>query len=312
VEISIDNGNTWKPSPKDPITLITEPIPPVISGISANKCDAATNGKQHFSDWVAHVSDAFDVAVGFLEFAILVAAAIINILLLYLTGGALTAGEGLFIEIIGNIMAAVWEAGKTAFVEYWTSDNVDIVMCAMYCNISDDGSFTDTGYAGMVGDLRAKLPSSPAKELAIGMFQSIGRQGLNKWVSYGNAAESDCSDCECQACDDDWAIWHDDGQHGVNLVFGDDTNGHYVQLTATQASNNNYYAIVTRPTGDDCCVWLTYDFVGGTPAGEGAFGTRCGGTDGDFQTKGTLPFGGAVWQAQVQATEPFTVRFRFA
>lgn len=313
IEQSRDGGTTWEGSPKDPITQIIEPPPPVTSGVSVNKCDAATNGRQHFEDWVAHVSDAFDVALGVVEFITIVAAAIANALLILITGGAITAFEALLLELIGGVCAAVWEAGKTVWDEYWISDNLDVVLCSFYCNMLDDGSFDDAAYSKAMTYLKSNLPASVAKSLAIGMFTSIGRQGINKWCSYGAAADSDCSDCGCLDCMETWSPRIVDGTPLaiINSVVGNEMLGTAVYAPTLSAPP---YIFAIQTTGDDDCCTIKEVYINDAPVGI-VYHIPCGQPRSmAFPYPTTVIPSGSPGSNTVQLLDsiPFTVRIVFA
>src|SRR5437868_390967 len=51
-ERSSDFGTSWTPDPADPVYHTTQQIPPVTSGVSSTKCDAATNFSEHFNELI--------------------------------------------------------------------------------------------------------------------------------------------------------------------------------------------------------------------------------------------------------------------
>ncbi len=195
LEISINNGVSWQPAPGSLPTMIVQPVPPVTSGVSATKCDAATNAMQHIDDWITHVGTDFDTATTLVEFAALVVLAIVNAVLLILSEGALTAAELQIIGVISAALAAVWAGGKTLFVDYWSSDNKDKILCALFCTIGSDGSFTDGQFSEFWNKASADLPGGLAKSLFLGFMSSIGSQGLSTMAATGASADADCSGC---------------------------------------------------------------------------------------------------------------------
>lgn len=264
-EVSQDNGQTWKPKPNQLSTTIPMLPPPVPAGVSASKCDAATNGKQHLEDWIAKVSDSFTTYGTFFEWAAAVVGALAAIVLSLLGLAPLAVGE---LEAIGAVIAALkaaWELGKTVWDEFWTSDERDKILCALYCNIGDDGSFTEAQYQNMLTQLYNQLGNNVESRMMIGMLQSIGVQGVNNLCGYGASADADCSACGCGCDDQTWSIW---SGAGSSLTEGDDSNGHYYMLTAVQDDRfgGGFYAAVlttNEPTG--CCILKDSVVVSGTP-----------------------------------------------
>lgn len=247
-EISTDGGVTWTPSPDGVPFQITEAKPPVTAGVSGSKCDAATNGKQHFEDWIAGVSNAFTIAGTFFEFCVQVVLVIAGIILWILSVGALTVAEIAVIEAIAGALHQVFSLGKTAWDEYWTSDEKDKILCALVCNIGDDGSFNDSQWQGVITYLNAHLTPSPAKLLITAMIGQIGRQGLNNWCSYGASADADCSSCECTGCSlETWVVQ-------VGTEDEDERTEFTITVDAVQTGENLWEVAVNSPgTGVDCC-----------------------------------------------------------
>jgi len=242
LEISVDGGQTWTPDPNGIPAQITEQVPPVTSGVSANKCDAASNGKQHLEDWIAGVSTAFDVYGTFFEWGVQVILVIAGIILWLLSAGALTVAEIAVIEAIAGALHQVFTAGKSYWDSYWTSDERDKLLCSLFCNIGDDGSFTDSQQQAVISSLQTDLTAGPAKILMIAMLGQIGRQGLNNMCSYGASAESDCSACGCETCGDDWVV-------GSRFNAGGDPIGHIDSFGVDEATGRWYFVVSSQFDG---------------------------------------------------------------
>jgi len=278
VEISYDGGATYEPSPNTIQKLIVTPTPPVTSGVSATKCDAAQNAQTQIEDWIAHVTTAFGVATSLVEFATAVASAILDAVLVILSGGELTAAQALIIPIIGAICAAVWTAGESLFNDYWTSENKDIIFCALFCNIGDDGTFTDTQFSSFWHQCQGDLPVGIARELFLGFMSSIGKQGLNAMTSSGIAADSDCSSCPCAPCVDKFQQGVPSPNFGGSLVgvgtvvdSGDD----FFTVASVDRGDGQQVIYISAINGDDCCN-IQREFVGTPPDSTISFATDCG------------------------------------
>jgi len=244
LQISIDNGTTWQPAPGSFPTMIVQPIPPVTSGVSATKCDAASNAMQHINDWITQVSNDFDTAVTLVEFATLVVGAIINAVLIILSEGALTAAEVQIIGAISGAMAAVWAGGKALFTGYWSSDTKDKVLCALFCTIGEDGSFTDGQFSDYWNRCSADLPAGLAKSLFLGFMSSIGSQGLNAMAASGASADADCSGCP--SCDVE--VWIVNAATLAN------------ELVLPDEGTDNQYTIESQPDVSRPGVYVYYQF----------------------------------------------------
>lgn len=196
-EQSTDGGATWRPAPGGWKPLIVVPVPPVTSGVAATKCDAATNVSGQVNAWIDHVSDNFDTAVTLIEFGIGVIVAVAGAVLVVLTGGGLLPAELALIAALSAGIYAAWGAGKAVFDAYWTTEIKDKILCAAFCNIGDDGSFSEAQFSDFWTEVNDELPGSPAKILFMGFLSSVGRSGLCAMAATGMAADADCEDCEC-------------------------------------------------------------------------------------------------------------------
>lgn len=274
VEQSDDGGLTWEPQPGGLPSVIVTPVPPVTAGTSATKCDAATNVRGQVEEWVSHVSDDFTTAVTLLDFALAVLEAILIAVVTILSAGTLTAVQALVLPTIAAALTAAWGAGKTVFDDYWTTDNFDIVLCAVFCHIGDDGSFTDSQFSATWNQINADLPPSPAKMLFMGFLSSVGTPGLNAMAATGLSADSDCSDCvECLDCWEKWSIMGDDPTHfhGQITAVGDG----FIEAT-TGTTGGNKYLLIRTPSADSCCVVPEIEVLSGDFSGGLTGWTDCG------------------------------------
>jgi hypothetical protein len=200
IEQSTDGGATWKPAAGGIPSVIVQPVPPVTSGVAATKCDAATNVAGQVDVWIDQVSNDFVTATTLVEFGTAVLIAILAAVFAALSLGALTPIEALVLPTIGAGLAAAWGAGKAVFDAYWSTDIKDAILCAAYCNIGADGSYTDAQFSAFWQKCNNDLPASPAKMLFMGFLSSVGKEGLNAMAASGMSADADCSDCDCADC----------------------------------------------------------------------------------------------------------------
>jgi len=260
VEQSTDGGVTWTPVSGGIQSVIVQPVPPVTSGVAETKCDAATNVAGQVDVWIDQVSNDFTTATSLLEFGVAVLIAILSAVLVVLSAGALTPLEALVLPTIGAALAAAWGAGKAVFDAYWTTEVKDAILCAAYCHIGADGSFTDGQFSAFWNNVNADLPPSPAKMLFMGFLSSVGRAGLNAMAASGMAANSDCADCTaCLTCTDRFDIYCD---AGTNLTRHEG----YIEITSTLSSltGSQSVALSTGLTDSGCYVCGLTD-ENGTP-----------------------------------------------
>lgn len=275
VEQSTDNGATWGYVSGGIQSVIVAPVPPVTSGVSATKCDAATNLFGQIDAWIDQVSGDFDTATTLLQFGEAVILAIVGAVLTILTAGALSAVEALILASLAAALYAAWGAGKAVFDAYWTTDIKDDILCAAVCNIGEDGSFSDAQFSGFWNEVNSKLPASPAKMLLMGFLSSVGKQGLNSMAASGLAADADCNDCTCGNCNlDNWAIKVFEGfPIGTEISRGDD----YIIIEATLHPSFGQYVAQLQSNGDStCCIVTEIEILSGPPEGTLYFMCLCG------------------------------------
>lgn len=305
IEQSSNGGGSWQPAANTLQQYIVEPAPPIPSGIAATKCDAATNVSGQVNAWIEQVTNDFDTSVALLDFALAVLEAILVAVVTILSAGTLTAAELLVLPTIAAACTAAFTAGKSAFVAYWTTENKDKVLCAAFCNIGDDGHFTDAQFSGFWNQCNSDLPPSPAKMLFMGFLSSVGRQGLNAMAATGLSADADCSDCTaCLECSERWSVFG--GAHGVILS----QTTEFVEVQASDGGNGNFYVILKTPNVDTCCSVDHLEFVSGGASLHGW--TDCGQpqVEGVPQHTG-IGFGACINYTQLQDVSPFTVKIFF-
>jgi hypothetical protein len=262
IERSRDGGATWYPAPNPLQEIIIQPVPPVTSGVADNKCDAATNVRQKIEQWVEQVSNDFDTAESLTAFASAVIEAIVVAVLAILLLPALGPFEALIIPMIGGALAAVWGAGKAAFDAYWTNEQLDTVLCAAYCNIGEDGAFTDAQFTAFWNECNSNLPANPAKMLFMGFLSSIGTPGINTMAASGLSANADCGNCPCGECGwDAWELYPDEGALTIGGVTVSKDNDYWT-IQSVQNTDGFYYVTVhQRPTRDCCLNFHSVDVV---------------------------------------------------
>jgi len=206
-QISTDGGSTWTLDPASAVAMLVAQPPPVPAGVSGTKCDAATNGKQHIEDLIAGCSAQLTTAITVFDLAVAVMEIVLEIAILFISGGTASPLVIALAPAIWGAAHSAFELGVSAFDAYWTTDERDKILCALYCTIGDDGSFTSSQYSEFLTKWKGDATPSPAFNFVYSALKPIGVKGLNNYCSYGETADADCSDCDCgDACPtlDDW------------------------------------------------------------------------------------------------------------
>jgi len=236
-EISDDGGETWKPDPADVQNQIPLYPPLVTDGGSSTKCDAATNASEHINELIDATGENLNTAGDVFTLAVGIAEAVLALFLILISAGTLA-------PIVTAVATAIWAAASAAFslgydlyMAYWTTDKKDAILCALFCNIGEDGQFTEAQYQAVRAKIKGQLPASPALDIVMTAINAGGARGLSQMASYGNAAEADCSSCDC-------------GEIGVYNV--NQTTGVFDLLLPDEGTDNIYTieAGLYVPTGN--------------------------------------------------------------
>lgn len=287
------NGGDWQQDPRDP-RLTGGSLPPPVMDETHSKCDAATNGEQHLSDFISAYSEALGASASIVILVGEIAALIVAILI---------APEAipLLLPLLFAAASAAFSLGQTAWDAYFTSDVHDDILCALFCNIGEDGQFTDEQFAGFIADLTANMPASVAKDTFINSVIAMGKKGINNQCAYGSSADADCSSCVCGDCAlDAWAPYSE--AHGSVTIIDDTT----LELTGALIEGFGYYCIIVTPDDDTCCFVVSTETVSGEVTG-GDFCNQCGSAV-NLSTPEATILNKCVRMIEYVSVSPFVVR----
>lgn len=219
-EVSYDNGVTWEPSPDDPQNAIPLYPSPVVEG-GNTKCDAANAGAQHIKDLIDATHNNLTTASTIFGLAVGIAEAILALVLILVTAGAIAPYVTAVATAIWGAATSIFALGIEAFDDYWTSDKTDAILCTLYCNIGDNGQFTESQYQAWRSDIKGTLPASPAFDIIMTSINATGSAGLSQMCSYGLQEGGDCSECtECLNCP---TVEPESSGYSVFVGFDDET-----------------------------------------------------------------------------------------
>lgn len=246
-QISTDGGETWMPDPSSVANQINLLPPLVTEGGSSTKCDAATNASQHINDLIDSIHTNLSTAVTIFDLAVAIAEAALLLFVLFVTGGTAS-------PVVLGLATAIWAGangvfalGIEAYDAYWSSDKKDVFLCACYCNIGDDGQFTEAQYQAFRTYVKTTLPASPAFDIVMTTINAGGARGLSQMASYGNAADADCSSCACDCmnmCETEFTFYgvHDVVFDGCNVyTMKADGGSSHVAFSSGDQANGCYW-----------------------------------------------------------------------
>jgi hypothetical protein len=266
IEISV-NGGDYFPDPSDPRSTAAT-YPPITMDGTHTKCDAASNVAEHLQNIISETSSQLGGTGSILEIAAAIVAAIFALFIAPETLPALA-------PVILPLIAGLLFVGQAAWDAYF-DDTVDgIILCAVYCSISSDGTFTQDSYDGVISKLTATMPASPAKDYFIQIVQRIGLVGMNDYAAIGTSASADCSDCEC-GCPEIIT-----GMRTGTFIKRDidDLGRCYIRCQsadagASEAIDFNFNASAD-PVSGQCAKYLGFAIVSGSPTTLNPYGAGC-------------------------------------
>lgn len=300
-QISTNGGDTWQPDPADLQNAIPLLPPPIAAGVSATKCDAATNASQHVNEIVTATGENLATATDVFSLAVAVAEAALGLFLVIVSAGTLS-------PLVVGLATAIWAAatgvfniGVDLYNAYWTTDKLDVIFCAIACNIGDDGQFTEAQYQAFRTKVKSTLPASPALDIVLTTINAAGARGLSQMASYGNAAEADCESCNCDECP---------SRPYVAPGGGTEISWEDCTLTAESVLDGSYYSVYiwfnnpVAPYNPNACGTVTsYNVVSGSGV---AIGYNDCVTAANHLPPQLLPTG-SISQLWFSAAAPFTV-----
>lgn len=294
------DGGAWQQDPNDPALAVTRPQPPVTSGAVDSKCTAALNAYNGMLSLIADSSSNIATASTAYELATLVAAALLNVFLLVVTGGLASPLVLTITGILWGVGTAAFELGQAGFDAYWADeDTLRELKCALVDNIGDDGSFTDAQYEAFRTQFKFNSPSSPARDFVLTSLGVGGAAGLSVMATLGDAEGGDCSECS-----DDCTSVAPTVTNGVFVDYDPETCIFHYQ--SVPFSGTNFLSLYWE-TDDNCVIVTEHSGSTGTPINYGWF--DCGSST--YNT-GPIYGGGDVWYWDKTSAAPFDMYLSFA
>jgi len=292
LEKSEDGGTTWEPAPEFDPRINSTQFPPVAGAPSFDKrCIAATG-----------MSNLIKLEVG---------ENLTDDMSRFTLGELITSWVNTLIQTSNPFQALINIAVNQIFaliisvLRAALTDTVyDQLICIFYCRMQDDISFTASGVDLVTSDIGDQIGGIATLFLQQ-LVNLLGVVGMTNLARSGAATEGDCSECdECLTCTQVWSIFG--ANHGTGLIVTQE----YVQVTASDGGNGNFYVILRTPDVDTCCQVDHLEFVSGGASLHGW--TDCG----NAQTEGVpeftgIGFGSCINYAQLQDANPFTVKIFF-
>lgn len=265
-EVSFDGGITWSPDLEDPRQ--TAPILPLPPGtpLPDSRCSGAisvANVYKIILDRLIANTAAWDDVIA-------------------LVGGIISALLGLFgpvgaaiAAIVAGVAVLLFTLGRTAAIAALDTAAYTELKCCVYCNISQDASFTDLQIFNLKVCL-TDMTNQTAGLIFWWMTIILGKAYLTNAARLLPTAGADCSECDCGECVDPTTSGP---QAGTNLIPRPDLGFGWWEVTTVEyppGGGSNFYAEIQ--TG--CCRLDDYQVVApgvnASPGNRVAIG--CGGS----------------------------------
>lgn len=308
ITVSPDGGATWVVDTANDGRFVGTTLPPAATGTTdEKKCQYANSivttlkEKQAadlaLRETASSVTDFINGITGFL------------IGLGVITGGitvVITVLAGVIFSIVTKVVAADFAAAFTE--EVWAD-----TLCAAYCSMADDGSFSQAQFVLFQGQIREKVGlSGTASDWLVSHIKVMGTVGLTNAARQLRAGALDCSGCECiPPCEDPARF-----TVGTLVDQGIDIDGNlWYELESGINPDGGGDVVIWGQMGEEssvCCTWYSTEITeGDCPGSLGRFITPTGTTD-------QLPFESAAPAENISAFavlqngcpfgNPFTVR----
>lgn len=256
IQSSTDGGITWEDDPAaDP--RLTAPRFPPLPGEDGNvkKCTAANNAAGQIkiaADQLIADSGAWAGLT-----------ALIGILLGVLAFLSIIGSGGILTPFVVTLAGTLLGAGSAAFNAAMTEDVYNRLVCTFYCNMQEDGSFTEGNLAD-IHDALQTTETGIAQEYLEELINMIGSVGLtNMGRTSGGSVSYDCAECDCgEGCGYKYELFDQPGYPAVPGVIVAQTDT-YIDLQIGATS----YGLLQAIDISDCCFVGPLEVISGSATG---------------------------------------------
>lgn len=301
LEVSYDGGQIWQSgNGEDP--RYTSPLFPPLPETEPDllRCQMANSivveiQKQQAADLLRKQQDAAgaEFAEGLIAFLIAL--------------GIITGGLTAALAAIGAFLASLFASLTALEFENAFSESVwDTLLCYLYCNMQNDGTFTESDWNNIQNLVKSDLGGIAGDWLHL-VISSMGPVGLANAGRKGNPGTRDCDLCDCDltwcyewrydADDHPQGTWQVDNANwtgGINFVSGTGFEGTNGTVTNPQGLVFGYRGIVIKNLFSQTTITrikLVFDYTKGNVdfGNGGAMGVSDGTNNLIFNTFNQLP-----------------------
>lgn len=222
LEVSYDGGLTWEDGDAfDP--RFNSPIYSPIPGVDGadKRCIGANSVVTFLKAEKTASSGVLGGAGGLAALVASVAIAVAS------TGVGIVAA--VIIAIMGGILNVIAGLGQATFDGSFVGTFWDDVLCIIYCNLENDGTFTEAGWQATIGAIKSLSPY-PANEWTSYIVKTLGLAGATNASLMQNIGTASCDGCNCdpECADESWIVNGSlvaQGDGWIEIMAGPDTYG---------------------------------------------------------------------------------------
>lgn len=264
------DGDVWTDNPEaDPRNDWTEAPPLPGEDGDGKRCAAADNIETQFKQWRDDLEPLLD------------AGSIITAIVAGLVG---FVGTVVFASVVGTawgvlllgLAAALFQAGSVGLAAELTDEVMDAFKCLVYCNLGEDGQFTEAQIDQLLTDIASEFDGL-AEVFFYSIVSTMRTTGMNNTGTLGSATAADCGDCGCGS---DCGTKYDVREPYTSPTYGTVVDRGPLFVTV-EIGTSGYAAILAEDYNDCCRVGAITVLTGsataaahipcGTPYSEGAY-----------------------------------------
>jgi hypothetical protein len=256
-ESSDDDGITWVPdADNDPRReWVSAPPLPGEDGDS-KKCAAADNVRDQFNVWADELIELLEAGTLITAIAAAVVAFIASVV--FASGVGAAWGVLLF-----SFAAALFAEGSEGFDDAMTLTVYEQFRCILYCNIQEDGSFTEANIVAILQEITDTFDGI-VEAFFYSIVSTMRSVGMSNTGTLGDATSTDCTECGCEELCATWEIANVGSAEASGAYLG--TFDGYRRYESTLASSNTQVLTIMVDNEVDCCELIDFRVL--TPPGE--------------------------------------------
>lgn len=249
LEVSYDDGATFEEA-RDLDPRFNSPLLPPLTSTEGEtrRCEAANNVVGFMQDMANNTAgnvSAFATITGLIG-------ALAGIIVAIISGGAA-------IPLLIGLAGALFAAGQAAFSAAMTSAVYETLLCIVYCETPDNGTYSEANWQAIKARILAELTGIAATFLHDNI-NAFGPAGLNNAARAGINAGLECDECDCGVVCAEWSVANFGAEPACGTYLGTFDGYERYESTLDVTTNTQILTIMT-PTTADCCELIDFHVI---------------------------------------------------